>query len=55
VEFIYNEEEQEIYMLEVNTHPGMTPLSICPEIVGLQGISYTSLVEQLLKDAKFEG
>ena len=24
-------------MLEVNTHPGMTPLSICPEIVADKG------------------
>ena len=55
VEFIYNEDEQELYMLEINTHPGMTPMSICPEIVGLQGINYTSLVDLVLKNAKFEG
>jgi len=54
VEFIYNEEEDEVYMLEVNTHPGMTPMSICPEIVEFKGINYTKLVEQVLKGAKFE-
>lgn len=54
VEFIYNEEEQELYMLEINTHPGMTPLSICPEIAALQSIDYTSLVKLVLESAKFE-
>ncbi len=54
VEFIYNEEENQLYMLELNTHPGMTPMSICPEIVELKGISYTNLVEEVLKSAKFE-
>ena len=54
VEFIYSEEENEIYMLEVNTHPGMTPMSICPEIVELKDINYTNLVEQVLESAKFE-
>lgn len=55
VEFIYEEIDQKLYMLEVNTHPGMTPLSICPEIVALHGINYTNLVDQVLKCAKFEG
>jgi len=54
VEFIYSEEENQLYMLEVNTHPGMTSMSICPEIVELQGINYTNLVEQVLQGAKFE-
>ncbi len=53
-EFIYNEEENQCYMLEVNTHPGMTPLSICPEIATLQDITYTDLVDQIIKSAKFE-
>ncbi|NRB11249.1 MAG: D-alanine--D-alanine ligase [Rickettsiaceae bacterium] len=53
-EFIYNEEEQEIYLLELNTHPGMTPLSICPEIAEYNGISYTELVKQMLEGASFE-
>ena len=54
VEYIYNEEEEAFYMLEVNTHPGMTPMSICPEIVASKGIDYTSLVGEVLKGAKFE-
>jgi len=54
VEFIYSEAENQCYMLEVNTHPGMTPLSICPEIATLQDITYTGLVDQIIKNAKFE-
>lgn len=54
VEFIYKEKEDQFYMLELNTHPGMTPLSICPEIVAGKGISYTDLVDKILQDAKFE-
>ncbi len=54
VEFIYNEQENEFYMLELNTHPGMTPLSICPEIVAGKGVNYTSLVNKILQGARFE-
>lgn len=54
VEIIYSSEDNELYMLEVNTHPGMTPLSICPEIVTLESMSYTDLVKEILEDARFE-
>ncbi len=54
VEVIYCPDNNEIYMLEVNTHPGMTPLSICPEIASLENISYTNLVKEILEAAKFE-
>ena len=42
-----------IYVLEVNTHPGFTSLSIVPEIANNAGISYEELVDLLLKSAKF--
>lgn len=54
IEFIYNDEEDKFYILELNTHPGMTPLSICPEIVSYKNISYTQLVQKILDSAKFE-
>ena len=54
VEVIYSSENNEIYMLEVNTHPGMTPLSICPEIATLEKMSYTDLVKEILEEARFE-
>ena len=41
-----------IYVLEVNSHPGLTHTSIVPEIALNNGISFDELVENLLKDAK---
>lgn len=38
-------------MLEVNTQPGMTPLSLVPEIAAHCGISYVELVSWLVEDA----
>lgn len=40
-----------IYLLEVNTQPGMTPLSLVPEQARYAGISYEDLVDQLVKEA----
>ena len=40
-----------IYLLEVNTQPGMTPLSLVPEQAKYVGISYEQLVDQLVKEA----
>lgn len=47
-----DEQGQEgIYLLEVNTQPGMTPLSLVPEQARLKGISYGELVEKLIDEA----
>jgi len=40
-----------IYLLEVNTQPGMTPLSLVPEQAKYRGISYPELVERIVVDA----
>ena len=40
-----------IYLLEVNTQPGMTPLSLVPEQAKQRGISYGELVERILAEA----
>lgn len=45
--------EAGLYLLEVNTQPGMTPLSLVPEQARHCGISYEALVQQLL-DAALE-
>jgi D-alanine-D-alanine ligase len=39
------------YMLEINTQPGMTPLSLVPEIAAHQGIGFVDLVRWLVEDA----
>ncbi|MDV3257976.1 MAG: D-alanine--D-alanine ligase [Sphingomonas sp.] len=40
-----------IYLLEVNTQPGMTPLSLVPEQARQKGISYGELVERIIAEA----
>ena len=39
------------YLLEMNTQPGMTPLSLVPEITTYYGLSYNNLVQQLIETA----
>jgi D-alanine-D-alanine ligase len=39
------------YLLEINTQPGMTKLSLVPEIANHIGISFIKLIEWILKDA----
>jgi D-alanine-D-alanine ligase len=43
--------EDGIYLLEVNTQPGMTPLSLVPEQAKQRGTSYAELVETLIAEA----
>ena len=39
------------YLLEINTQPGMTKLSLVPEIANYMDISFIQLIEWILKDA----
>ena len=39
------------YLLEINTQPGMTKLSLVPEISAYRGISFIGLINLILKDA----
>ncbi len=39
------------YLLEINTQPGMTSLSLVPEIANYRGINFEKLVEKILLDA----
>ena len=39
------------YLLEVNTQPGMTNLSLVPEIALYHGINFFSLIDWIIKDA----
>ena len=39
------------YLLEINTQPGMTKLSLVPEIAKYRGISFIKLIEGILNDA----
>jgi D-alanine-D-alanine ligase len=52
-DFRWDDEQGEagVYLLEVNTQPGMTPLSLVPEQARYRGISYAQLVERLIAQA----
>ena len=52
-DFRYNESDKlnKIYILEVNTQPGMTSLSLVPEIANYYGISFNELVKWIINDA----
>ena len=40
------------YLLEINTQPGMTNLSLVPEIANFKGITFIKLIELILEDAQ---
>ena len=52
-DFRWDEEQglEGLYLLEVNTQPGMTPLSLVPEQGRYRGLSYAELVQRILEEA----
>ena len=42
------------YLLEINTQPGMTDLSLVPEIAKYKGISFKELVKKIIDDASID-
>ena len=43
--------KDKFYLLEVNTQPGMTSLSLVPEIAHYKNISFTKLVKWMVNNA----
>ncbi len=43
--------DNKFYLLETNTQPGMTSLSLVPEIAKFNNITFKNLIEKILKDA----
>ncbi|MBV9932430.1 MAG: D-alanine--D-alanine ligase [Alphaproteobacteria bacterium] len=52
-DFRWDDEQGEagLYLLEVNTQPGMTPLSLVPEQAKYRGLSYPELVQRIVEEA----
>jgi D-alanine-D-alanine ligase len=52
-DFRWDEEQgvEGLYLLEVNTQPGMTPLSLVPEQAKYRGMSYAELVQRIVEEA----
>jgi D-alanine-D-alanine ligase len=51
-DFMYDEIRDEFYLLELNTQPGMSPLSLLPEIVAHEGITFNQLISWMLEQAR---
>ena len=43
--------KNKFYLLELNTQPGMTSLSLVPEIARYKKISFTQLIDEIIRDA----
>ena len=43
--------KDKFFLLETNTQPGMTKLSLVPEIANYKGMKFIDLIEWILKDA----
>jgi len=43
--------KDKFYLLEINTQPGMTSLSLVPEIASYKGINFIQLIEKIFNDA----
>lgn len=50
-DFRYDEANDALIILEINTQPGMTPLSLVPEIAAHSGLGFEDLVVALIDDA----
>ena len=46
-DFIYNNEG--IFFLEINTQPGLTPISLLPEQLKYQNVSFEELILNIIK------
>ena len=46
--------KNKFYLLELNTQPGMTKMSLVPEIAAFKGISFPNLLDIILKDASIK-
>lgn len=49
VDFLWNETDGEMYCLEANTLPGMTPTSLIPQMAREEGMDYGSLCEKIIE------
>jgi D-alanine-D-alanine ligase len=51
-DFMYDEVQDQFYLLELNTQPGMTPLSLVQEIAAHQGITFNQLISWMVDQAQ---
>lgn len=52
IDFFYDDINDKVYFNEINTIPGFTEISMYPQLIMNEGISYTDLITKLMKSAK---
>ena len=50
-DFRYDPAQDDLVLLEINTQPGMTPVSLVPEMAAYRGIDFKQLVQWIVEDA----
>ncbi len=53
-DFRYDSNKEKLYMLELNTQPGMTQTSLSPEQAAYCGINMNDMVKTLIEEANYE-
>ena len=48
-DFLYD--EQQVYFLEINTQPGLTPISLVPEQLSYKNISFDMLIRRIIQSS----
>ena len=51
VDFLLEEGSGNIYINEINTLPGMTPISLFPRMISAAGVDFTSMLEKMIEGA----
>ncbi len=49
VDFLMDKADGELYCLEANTLPGMTPTSLIPQMAAAEGMDYGELCEKIIE------
>ena len=53
-DFKYNEKQNQVYLLEINTQPGLTKNSLLPEMAADIGINFDELCRKIVENARCE-
>ena len=51
IDYIMSKKNRKIFFLEMNTHPGLTKLSLAPEQANYKGLSYLYLLKQIINSS----
>ena len=47
-DFLYDEKNKQLFFLEINNQPGLTPFSLVPEQLNFNNINFTDFIDKLI-------